>query len=703
MRIDLNQEQEDVLEQAGHLSTFLEGKPGSGKTTIGVAYLQRLIESGIPAASIMVLLPQRTLASAYYQAISSAGFPAGGAPTILTFGGLARRMLALFWPQIASTAGFSSPNLPPRFLTLETAQYYAARLVQPMLDERGYFQSITINRNRLYGQILDNLNKAALAGISHTEIGERLKQAWVGKPEQFRVYEEAQICINLYRDYCLRNNLLDFSLQMETFCQQLMPSLEFQGYFFEQTRFLIYDNIEEDPPIIHAQVSQWLEHLDNYLLIFDHHAGYRLFLGADPDSGYRLKEHCAYHHLINSSFIQPIEIIHLQESLSGAIRKESIAPSEETIHSCLNIVSQKYYPEMVDWIIEDVSRLLAQGTRPGDIAIISPFLSDSLRFEFSSRFEALDIPFHTHRPSRSLREEPATHCLLTLLKLMHPEWKIYPTHYEFRSMLMQAITGFDLVRAEILSKIVYRSKKPGDPLGSFDHIQPATQERITYAIGERYEILRTFVESQQMENELPLDIQLTILFGELLSLPGFGFYQNLDAANTTSRLIDSYTKFTAVYTEEAKEIPEPAAQAYIQMIQRGVLAAQFVEAWEPPDQDAIFLSPAHTYLMANRAVDYQYWIDIGSQGWWERLNQPLTHPYVISQSWPAGQKWTDMHEYESNQQAMQRLVEGLTFRCRKGITMCIIQINEQGMEQRSPLLHAVQTLIRAATQSRTRI
>ncbi len=59
-----------------------------------------------------------------------------------------------------------SPDRPPVFLTLETAQYYMAHLVRPLLDEQRLFDSVTLERNRLFSQILDNLNKAALVGFS---------------------------------------------------------------------------------------------------------------------------------------------------------------------------------------------------------------------------------------------------------------------------------------------------------------------------------------------------------------------------------------------------------------------------------------------------------------------------------------------------------------------------------------------------------
>ncbi|MBK9778938.1 MAG: hypothetical protein IPP55_02635 [Anaerolineales bacterium] len=217
---------------------------------------------------------------------------AGGEVTPATIGGLARRMCDLFWSFAAEEAGFARPEQPPIFLTLETAQYYMAHLVRPMIEEQGYFDSVTINRNRLYSQIIDNLNKAAIVGFPHTEIGARLDSAWFGDPAQRRVYADAQECATLFRQYCLDNNLLDFSLQLEIFKNILWQNPQSRSYLTQTYRHLIYDNVEEDISCAHVIVHDWLPNLDSALLIYDQAAGYRKFLGGDPDSGLGLSGDC---------------------------------------------------------------------------------------------------------------------------------------------------------------------------------------------------------------------------------------------------------------------------------------------------------------------------------------------------------------------------------------------------------------------------
>ncbi len=182
---DLSPAQADLVASSLNRGIFLEGVAGTGKTTAAVARLLRLLREGAPAEAILVIVPQRTLAAPYTDALAAPGAPAGGEVTVLTLGGLAQRMIELFWPLVAERAGFAHPDHPPVFLTLETAQYHMARIVRPLLDQ-GYFDSIAVDRNRLYSQILDNLNKAAVVGFAHTEIAGRLKAAWIGESSQPR-------------------------------------------------------------------------------------------------------------------------------------------------------------------------------------------------------------------------------------------------------------------------------------------------------------------------------------------------------------------------------------------------------------------------------------------------------------------------------------------------------------------------------------
>ena len=75
-----------------------------------------------------------------------------------------------------------------------------------------------------------------------------------------------------------------------------------------------------------------------------------------------------------------------------------------------------------------------------------------------NRLEAAGIPTRSHRPSRTLRDEPASQALLTFAALAHPEWNIRPPRFDVAYALMQSIEGLDLVHAQLLAEIVYRAR-----------------------------------------------------------------------------------------------------------------------------------------------------------------------------------------------------------------------------------------------------
>jgi hypothetical protein len=81
---------------------------------------------------------------------------------------------------------------------------------------------------------------------------------------------------------------------------------------------------------------------------------------------------------------------------------------------------------MLDWAADEISRLIGEGTPPGEIVVLAPFISDALRFSLLQKLSARGIAAHSHRPSRALRDEPATRCMLTLAKLAHPAFIAQP-------------------------------------------------------------------------------------------------------------------------------------------------------------------------------------------------------------------------------------------------------------------------------------
>jgi hypothetical protein len=103
-----------------------------------------------------------------------------------------------------------------------------------------------------------------------------------------------------------------------------------------------------------------------------------------------------------------------------------------------------------------------------------------------------------------------------------------------------------------------------------------------------------------------------------------------------------------------------------------------------------------TFLTRNRVVDYQAWLSIGSDGWYRRLEQPLTNPHVLSRNWTKGKKWDADEESRVSELLIGQVTAGLLARCRKQVFLGFSQYGETGTEEQSLLLRRLQYLYRIA-------
>ncbi len=693
----LRTQQKEVINQSIDKKIWLEGIAGTGKTTVGVNRLLYLLEQGIPAESILVYVPQKTLAQPYYEALRADKDRRGGQVTIHTIGSLALKTVELFWLLVSEEAGFKKPMDDPTFLSLELVQYFMTRVIEPLVDERDFFTSVRIDRARLYSQIVDNLNKSAIVGFPIEDISERLKSALGGDVEQQHIYDDAQICALAFRQYCFDHNLLDFSLQVELFVNYLWRKPNVRKHLMGQYTHLIIDNIEEDNPASHQILGDWLGECDSAFIIYDKDAGFRRFLGADGDNAYRIREKCDVQVALAETFVMRDEVDSLGLNLAVRLGEDYDLTSQKNPRTALITEPHRYHPQMIDWIAEQIDSLVNQyGVSPNEIVVLAPYVSDALRFGLVEGLRTRGIQARSHRPSRALRDEPSARTLLTLARLAHPQWGMPPADFDVAYALMTAIEGIDFIRAKLLTDIVYRK----GVLYPFANINETVQNRITYEYGNRFDQLRDWMNDYiEDESAEPIDIFFRQLFGEMLSQEGFGFHNDFNASNTVMNLIDSARNFRwglDFLRDEDENID--LSYEYLTMVDRGVIANFYLRDWTMDTEDSVLIAPAYTFLLNNRPVDYQFWLNIGSEGWSRRLYQPLTHPYVLSLQWQFGETWDDEDEQRTNREALAQLVLGLTRRCRQAIYLGYSELSESGYEQRGLLLDTIQGMLRRLAQ-----
>lgn len=698
---------------------FLSGPFGAGKTTAAIERVLWLLrQERVRGDQILVLVPQRSLRQPYQEALRSSELPAGTLVHVTTAASLARSSVALYWPLAAREAGFTDPHREPTFLNLETTQYHMAGLVE-RAAQQGEFDAIRLQRSRIVSQVLDNLNKAALHGFSLEETYSRLESTIPPGEKmvaRLNVLRTGRRISQEFRQLCLQESLVDYSLQMQIFLQVILENKWCRTHLFRSFRHLIFDNAEEETYAAQELVRRWLPQLESALIVCEEDGGYRAFLGADSRNAERMVRYTEKRIQLRRSFVAASGCSALTGRINRAVKGQVMNSRDEGAEGvseprgvCPIVMpdhTHRYFPQMIEWAVGSIEQLVKEeGVAPGEIAVLAPFVSDALRFSLLSRLEERGIPAISHRPSRALNAEPAVRTLLTLAALAHPIWQRRPPRSDVALALESAIAPLDPVRASVLAQAAYSDKEDADGvLTAFEDLRGDVQNRVSFAAGELYEGLRRWLADYRAESEFsPLDRFFARIFGEKLSQPGFGFHEQPDAARMADQLARSARNFRWAVGgrpfapdggEQDGSDPESplssrlvdTGRAYIELVESGALGALYVPAWTVKD-DAVFIAPAYTFLMRNRAVDVQFWLDIGAEGWWQRIYQPLTHPYVLSRNWPRDRNWGDSEETRNRLESLRCLLIGLLRRTRRSVYLGLSEYGERGMEQRGPLLN----------------
>ncbi len=709
---------------------FITGPFGAGKTTLGLDRVGWLLsQERIRGDDITVLVPQRTVGRPYYRNLRRPHVPPGPPVRVTTVASLAKAGVELYWPLLAEAGGFTDPGQEPTFLNLETSQYHMARFVAQAFDN-AEFDSVLIDRARVVSQVLDNMNKAALFGMGIDDAYARLTLAVPPGDQRtgrLNALAAARRISEQFRQLCLDQTLVDYSLLIHLFNTHVLTNPWSRTHLFRTCRHLIVDNVEEETRTAHDLIQAWLPHLDSALILSDADAGYRLFLGADPAGVAALAAACDERLTLPTPADVPPAFHLLEQRIRRATGERPVGPAGDALLKSVvpvlpKPIQTRYYPQMIKEVVAQITRLInEEGVEPGRIAVLAPYMSDALRFSLQTGLTAQGIASRSHRPSRPLQSEPAARTLLTLAALGHPHWGIRPLQSDVTLALDLAIDALDPVRAHLLAQVVFPQRQPTIDLLPFVDLRPAVQQRITFSAGEAYTRLHGWLADYRAETEVtPLDQFFARLFGEVLSQPGFGFHrsvqagatahgsQDVDAARIANQLVVSARNFRWAMSagQGDKETRRQGdketgsgeiganmvGREYLRLVESGALGALYLPGWDE-DETAVFLAPAYTFLMRNRTVDVQFWLDVGSPGWWERLYQPLTHPYVLSHRWPKGEPWTDLHEYTTRQETLRRLMLGLIRRTRRQIILALSDYGESGFEQRGPLLSVINAVL----------
>src|SRR5439155_24042988 len=111
---------------------------------------------------------------------------------------------------------------------------------------------------------------------------------------------------------------------------------------------------------------------------------------------YSLADICDKRMTLDQTQVSSAPLVSLAHEFRRSIGPEIYQPPETTPDNdpltAFKFEYQQYYPQMIDWTANRIIELVEQGVKPCEIAVLAPYLSDSLRFGLTYRLTTAAIP-----------------------------------------------------------------------------------------------------------------------------------------------------------------------------------------------------------------------------------------------------------------------------------------------------------------------
>lgn len=664
----------------------LEGKAGTGKTTAAAERIRRMLDSS-NMDSVLVFSHTPRHQAPYMDIISKSG----RTPEVSSYNAFVQKCLSLFWVLAADKAGFDRSR-SPLFLNMDTEQIIMSRLIEKRIND-GYFSALAGAPPRICNQIILAIHKCAAAMIPLEKYPEIMSGSWSGEKTFLPVFDRVLECGLDFTNYCKKNNLLDYSLQLDVFNKYILPSETFRKWIRNRRINFIFDNTEEEVPSAHHFVREMADEFKSILLISDSGAGYRSFMGGDTVSAEYLKDLCGTKVVFDQSFTQTADIEALEKVIAYPGTANDQLPGNPG--AAYEISFERQFAKMIKNAVADVSDLIKnKGVDPYNIVILSPLVTDLIYTEMERGLRENGVKAYLHRPSRPITNEKVTKSLITLASLVVPEDGISVKPLDVVQMLQCFISDIDPIRCELYVSSAYDREKL--TIREFSSLPTEVKQRFTLEMEERFEKIRVWIEKKRQRTEITPDAAVYEFFNEIMSKEGFES-DELNALGVC-KILDSMRRYGElmkyINRNGSENENNPGWKDFFNSVSIGAVKASYNEDIYAQPKDAVLISLVSTYFSDNRNDEYQVWLNIASPRWRNRFMGDLTNDIVLSRNWSAEKTWNTSVSEASNDLHMIKQACGLLRRCTKKVLAYSCEMDESGLPQKGKLLNVFSTVSR---------
>ncbi|MDH4379288.1 MAG: UvrD-helicase domain-containing protein [Vampirovibrionales bacterium] len=655
MTLDVATIEQEAILQDRPTACYAEGPLGSGKTQWLVEGIATLLGHGVCSDSILVLCSNHTRQQAFADRLLALTPGALGDVPCMTFAGLVRKMLGLFWPRVearlARLAG--SAVITPSLTGFEETEQLLGRLIADhRLRHPVAFADFSGTEQALINQLIRRLRLRAENNLTREQMWERSRLLQEPCLDDVMAVEKALDRASL----SLR--MLDPARQLEIFHTLVKDDPVIQSYLTSTIRHLAVDDVDETTPSQQAFVSWLSPQAASVRMTVDVQGGSRRgYLNAFPYDWPALKA------LVPGETVVLERTDAVAQSAGQLLSHWLQTPIESDEHYPVGVFKTGgVYPtrlETWDAALQWVMDWLEAGESSGDLALVLPrhdvlateYLVNALR----QRGIAAQTLAGTQRP---LDDALARCYVLTLQQLHARRWassafgplsaldvmtlltqllRVDVVAPESVMPLVQAITAYEATVSQRIKAMQGAELDSANlfPLWPTLEEIPATEtfrwEKLPPIAVQRYNQYRSALNHWQ---DKPFARQIYGVFQEAIS----PFVLTLTPTTAIQTLIKRAESFTQA-TDRLLGLEGNASRGEQDPVKDWLLAVrqgQMADTPSTPRQEntaAVIIGTPQKLIDVEARRKHMAWLDVASREWARSDNAPLYNAWVHSAYW----------------------------------------------------------------------
>lgn len=598
---------------------IIDGSVSSDKTNILIEKYASLLNSGVDASKILVLVQNSNLKNKFVnKTLSKLKIDCLEKMKVYSFFGLVYNTIIDNWAFVENGNPFKeNPKILPNLAGLEVSQFVLKDVLKTV-PFKGYNskKSLLHQLFRRYSLIVQN-------NLSDDEVD------WRARVLDESFSEDAKIALKKLLKETLRLRDFDYLRQGLVFNYVYKNT----GYF-KNIEYLILDDGDEITPICYDFIKYLAPQLKDVFAAYDSKGASRIgYLSADKTAVWHFGE----------LFNQPVTVLdsHTRLKFDAENIFNNVINDEKTPLKYFTIQSPSKRSSMIELVTKKINALLKENVLPSEISIVTPVIDEMLKFSIGENINNQAHPFYLSG-SEKLIQNKYVLAAITVLKLN--------TH------LRQNLSEFD-IRTVLTGMLGIPVKYCKNILEEFEISK--TLPDVEFENEEhnlKYKCLRDTVESFE-NSELKLSEQVFEIYSKL-----FEFY-SIDAneINKFNFFIKQLQDFENVFGNEFVARKEEI----ITQIENSIIAENPYSVLEIGENDLVIGTPQK--IIDNQIkTKYQFWLDISSDEWIKSDTGPMYNAWVFQRGW-SKDDYTIDDNIELGKEKTARILRKLTLAASENI------------------------------------